>query len=87
MLITLRFSIVFGQGEDWSCYQFLLRELNEESMLWDVLVDPAEKSELVISYTLAGMTNFAEVIDNTTSRGRTLRFLFEGSKADFIKDF
>ncbi|MCL4118033.1 UNVERIFIED_CONTAM: hypothetical protein GTU68_019423 [Idotea baltica] len=55
---------------------FLLRELNAESRLWDVLVDPARKKndDLV-----------AEVIDNTTSRGRTLRFLFDGSYEEFRK--
>lgn len=57
---------------------FLLRELNTEHRLWDSIVDPARKvrvgNKLVFSDTLA-----AEVIDNTTSRGRTLRFMFEGS--------
>lgn len=57
---------------------FLLRELNVEHRLWDALVDPARKvrvgNKLVFSPDLA-----AEVIDNTTSRGRTLRFMFDGS--------
>ena len=57
---------------------FLVRELNTEHRLWDAIVDPARKvrvgNKLVFSDDLA-----AEVIDNTTSRGRTLRFIFEGS--------
>lgn len=63
---------------------FLLRELNREQRLWDVLVDPArkirignklffDKDEILV----------AEVIDNTTSRGRTLRFLYDGSYEEF----
>lgn len=57
---------------------FLLRELNSESRLWDVIVDPARKirigNKLYFENDL-----IAEVIDNTTSRGRTIRFVFEGS--------
>ena len=63
---------------------FLLRELNEEFRLWDVLVDPARK--IRIGNTLYfGEDNsmVAEVIDNTTSRGRTLRFLYDGSHDEF----
>ncbi|MCB0431285.1 MAG: tRNA preQ1(34) S-adenosylmethionine ribosyltransferase-isomerase QueA [Flavobacteriales bacterium] len=63
---------------------FLLRELNRESRLWDVLVDPARK--IRIGNKLYFGDNdllVAEVIDNTTSRGRTLRFLFDGSYEEF----
>ena len=59
---------------------FLLRELNKEQRLWDVLVDPAR--QIRIGNKLYFGENdllVAEVIDNTTSRGRTLRFLFDGS--------
>lgn len=64
---------------------FLLRELNEESMLWDVLVDPARKIRIGNKLYFGDNDELvAEVIDNTTSRGRTLRFLFEGSKAEFM---
>ncbi len=65
---------------------FLLRELNEELRLWDVLVDPARK--IRIGNKLYFGDNdliVAEVIDNTTSRGRTLRFLFDGTKEEFRK--
>ena len=61
---------------------FLLRELNHEQHLWDVLVDPARKIRIGNKlYFGADDSLVAEVIDNTTSRGRTLRFLYEG--ADF----
>jgi S-adenosylmethionine:tRNA ribosyltransferase-isomerase len=63
---------------------FLLRELNREQRLWDVLVDPARK--IRIGNKLYFGDNdllVAEVIDNTTSRGRTLRFLYDGSYEDF----
>lgn len=63
---------------------FLLRELNEEQRLWDVLVDPARKIRIGNKlYFGDDETLVAEVIDNTTSRGRTLRFLYDGSYADF----
>ena len=59
---------------------FLLRELNKEQRLWDVLVDPARKIRIGNKlYFDKEETLVAEVIDNTTSRGRTLRFLFDGS--------
>ena len=59
---------------------FLLRELNKESLLWDVLVDPARKIRIGNKlYFGEDEELVAEVIDNTTSRGRTLRFLFDGS--------
>jgi len=65
---------------------FLLRELNRESRLWDVLVDPARKIRIGNKlYFGEDDTLVAEVIDNTTSRGRTLRFLFDGSYEDFKK--
>lgn len=63
---------------------FLLRELNPESKLWDVLVDPARKIRIGNKlYFGDDDALVAEVIDNTTSRGRTLRFLFDGTSADF----
>lgn len=65
---------------------FLLRELNEEQRLWDVLVDPARKIRIGNKlYFGEDETLVAEVIDNTTSRGRTLRFLYDGSYHDFRK--
>ena len=65
---------------------FLLRELNEEQRLWDVLVDPARKIRIGNKlYFGNDDTLVAEVIDNTTSRGRTLRFLFDGSYKEFRK--
>ncbi len=63
---------------------FLLRELNAEQRLWDVLVDPARKIRIGNKlYFGEDETLVAEVIDNTTSRGRTLRFLYDGSYHDF----
>ncbi len=63
---------------------FLLRELNAESRLWDVLVDPARKIRIGNKlYFGEDDSLVAEVIDNTTSRGRTLRFLFDGSYEAF----
>lgn len=65
---------------------FLLRELNRESYLWDVLVDPARKIRIGNKlYFGEDDSLVAEVIDNTTSRGRTLRFLFDGSYEEFKK--
>lgn len=65
---------------------FLLRELNAESRLWDVLVDPARKIRIGNKlYFGDNDVLVAEVIDNTTSRGRTLRFLFDGSYDEFRK--
>src|SRR3954466_11035055 len=65
---------------------FLLRELNRESRLWDVLVDPARKIRIGNKlYFGDDDLLVAEVIDNTTSRGRTLRFLFDGSYEEFRK--
>jgi S-adenosylmethionine:tRNA ribosyltransferase-isomerase len=63
---------------------FLLRELNRESLLWDVLVDPARKIRIGNKLYFGENDELvAEVIDNTTSRGRTLRFLFDGSHEEF----
>tara|TARA_B100000929_G_scaffold282262_1_gene262080 strand:+ start:282 stop:1337 length:1056 start_codon:yes stop_codon:yes gene_type:complete len=63
---------------------FLLRELNPETKLWDVLVDPARKIRIGNKlYFGEDESLVAEVIDNTTSRGRTLRFLYDGSYSDF----
>lgn len=63
---------------------FLLRELNRDSLLWDVLVDPARKIRIGNKlYFGEDESLVAEVIDNTTSRGRTLRFLFEGPYEEF----
>lgn len=63
---------------------FLLRELNSESKLWDVLVDPARKIRIGNKlYFGENDMLVAEVIDNTTSRGRTLRFLFDGTPEEF----
>ncbi|HPF50934.1 MAG TPA: tRNA preQ1(34) S-adenosylmethionine ribosyltransferase-isomerase QueA [Draconibacterium sp.] len=65
---------------------FLLRELNREQRLWDVLVDPARKIRIGNKlYFGDDDTMVAEVIDNTTSRGRTLRFLFDGPYDEFKK--
>ncbi|MDG1314022.1 MAG: tRNA preQ1(34) S-adenosylmethionine ribosyltransferase-isomerase QueA [Flavobacteriaceae bacterium] len=63
---------------------FLLRELNAEQRLWDVLVDPARKIRIGNKlYFGEDEMLVAEVIDNTTSRGRTLRFLYDGSYEEF----
>ena len=63
---------------------FLLRELSRENLLWDVLVDPARKIRIGNKLYFGDEESLvAEVIDNTTSRGRTLRFLFDGSYEEF----
>ena len=66
---------------------FLLRELNEEMRLWDVLVEPARKIRIgnKLFFDESG-TMVAEVIDNTTSRGRTLRFLYDCPHDEFKKE-
>ncbi len=65
---------------------FLLRELNRDSLLWDVLVDPARKIRIGNKlYFGEDNSLVAEVIDNTTSRGRTLRFLHDGPYEEFKK--
>ena len=64
---------------------FLLRELNHESKYWDVLVDPARKIRIGNKLNFEGDDAIvAEVIDNTTSRGRTFRFLTDYSVDDFV---
>ena len=66
---------------------FLLRELNAEHKLWDVLVEPARKIRIGNKlYFGDDESMVAEVIDNTTSRGRTLRFLYDGPHDQFKKD-
>ena len=62
---------------------FLLRELNHDLRLWDVLVDPARKIRVGNKLYFGDDDLVAEVVDNTTSRGRTIRFLFDGTDADF----
>ncbi|QNL49508.1 tRNA preQ1(34) S-adenosylmethionine ribosyltransferase-isomerase QueA [Olivibacter sp. SDN3] len=66
---------------------FLLRELNKELRLWDVLVDPARKIR-VGNKLYFGDNDLlvAEVVDNTTSRGRTIRFLFDGTDEEFRRN-
>ena len=66
---------------------FLLRELNEENKLWDVLVEPARKIRIGNKlYFGLDDSMVAEVIDNTTSRGRTLRFLYDGDHDEFKRN-
>ena len=66
---------------------FLLRELNKEARLWDVLVDPARKirvgNKLYFSDENDNEILVAEVVDNTTSRGRTIRFFFDGEEEEY----
>jgi len=66
---------------------FLLRELNKEARLWDVLVDPARKirvgNKLYFSDAEGNDVLVAEVVDNTTSRGRTIRFFFDGDEDEY----
>ena len=63
---------------------FLLREINESTRLWDILVDPARKIRIGNKLYFGENDELvAEVIDNTTSRGRTLRFLFDGNNEEF----
>ncbi|MFZ1750226.1 MAG: tRNA preQ1(34) S-adenosylmethionine ribosyltransferase-isomerase QueA [Saprospiraceae bacterium] len=66
---------------------FLLRELNSDSKLWDVLVDPARKirvgNKLYFADDNGNDVLVAEVVDNTTSRGRTIRFFFDGTEEEF----
>ncbi|MDY6395849.1 MAG: S-adenosylmethionine:tRNA ribosyltransferase-isomerase, partial [Bacteroidales bacterium] len=65
---------------------FLLREINENTRLWDILVEPARKIRIGNKLYFGENNELtAEVIDNTTSRGRTLRFLFDGSNEEFHK--
>jgi len=80
---------LFGRKEKTgaSIEVFLLRELNPDMRLWDVLVDPARKirvgNKLYFSDAEENDILVAEVVDNTTSRGRTIRFLYEGSHEEF----
>ena len=66
---------------------FLLRELNKDAKLWDVLVDPARKirvgNKLYFTDTQGNDILIAEVVDNTTSRGRTIRFFYDGTDEEF----
>lgn len=63
---------------------FLLRELNRQNRLWDVIVDPARKIRVGNKLYFGDTDDLvAEVIDNTTSRGRTIRFLFDGTDQEF----
>lgn len=62
---------------------FLLRELNKDLHLWDVLVDPARKIRVGNKLYFGDSDLVAEVIDNTTSRGRTIRFLYDGTDEEF----
>jgi S-adenosylmethionine:tRNA ribosyltransferase-isomerase len=80
---------LYGQKEktDSKIEVFLLRELNREMRLWDVLVDPARKirvgNKLYFEDEDGNNALVAEVVDNTTSRGRTIRFIFEGTQDEF----
>lgn len=79
---------LFGNKEKTgACIEvFLLRELNRDLRLWDVLVDPARKIRIGNKlYFGEDDSIVAEVIDNTTSRGRTLRFLYDGNHEEFKK--
>ena len=79
---------LFGNKEKTgACIEvFLLRELNAENKLWDVLVEPARKIRIGNKlYFGDDESMVAEVIDNTTSRGRTLRFLYDGPHEEFKK--
>ncbi len=68
---------------------FLLRELNKEARLWDVLVDPARKirvgNKLYFADEEGNEVLVAEVVDNTTSRGRTIRFFYDGEEEEYRK--
>lgn len=83
---------MFGQKEKTGAKieVFLLRELNHEARLWDVLVDPARKirvgNKLYFEDEKGNDALVAEVVDNTTSRGRTIRFLFDGSEEEFQRE-
>ena len=80
---------LFGKKEktEADIMVFLLRELNAEQKLWDVIVEPARKIRIGNKlYFGEDDSMVAEVIDNTTSRGRTLRFLYDGPYEEFKKD-
>jgi S-adenosylmethionine:tRNA ribosyltransferase-isomerase len=78
---------LFGQKEKTGAKieVFLLRELNREHRLWDVLVDPARKIRVGNKLYFGDSDLVAEVIDNTTSRGRTIRFLYDGDHDALMK--
>lgn len=78
---------LFGQKEKTGAKieVFLLRELNREHRLWDVLVDPARKIRVGNKLYFGDSDLVAEVIDNTTSRGRTIRFLYDGDHKALMK--
>lgn len=79
-------ALLYGEKEKTAAKirVFLLRELDPETRLWDVLVDPARKIRIGNKLYFGENANLvAEVIDNTTARGRTLRFLFEGDYVAF----
>ena len=78
---------MYGQKEKTGAQieVFLLRELNHELRLWDVLVDPARKIRVGNKLYFGDDDLVAEVVDNTTSRGRTIRFLFDGDDEAFDK--
>lgn len=81
-------AILFGEKEKTGAKieVFLLRELNKETRLWDVMVDPARKIRIGNKLFFGEEKSLvAEVIDNTTSRGRTIRFLYDGEYEDFKK--
>lgn len=81
-------SLLYGEKEKTGAQimVFLQRELNHEMRLWDVIVDPARKIRIGNKlYFGPNESLVAEVIDNTTSRGRTVRFLFDGTHEEFIK--
>ncbi len=76
---------MYGQKEKTGAQieVFLLRELNHDLRLWDVLVDPARKIRVGNKLYFGDDDLVAEVVDNTTSRGRTIRFLFDGTDEEF----
>ena len=76
---------MYGQKEKTGAQieVFLLRELNHDLRLWDVLVDPARKIRVGNKLYFGDDDLVAEVVDNTTSRGRTIRFLFDGDDEAF----
>lgn len=81
-------ALLYGEKEKTGAQiqVFLQRELNRDMRLWDVVVDPARKIRIGNKlYFGANESLVAEVIDNTTSRGRTVRFLFDGTHEEFIK--
>ncbi|MEZ7982346.1 MAG: S-adenosylmethionine:tRNA ribosyltransferase-isomerase, partial [Cytophagales bacterium] len=80
-------SILYGSKEKTGAKieVFLLRELNQELCLWDTLVEPARKIRVGNKLFFGEGDLIAEVLDNTTSRGRTIKFLFDGTQEDFYK--